>query len=157
MFFSLLSFKVWFIRLKFKIYKMEPWLSIVCPFWFTSTGYFWNLEMLLLTECASHISISFLHSAAVHVHIHMSLLWWLLLLQSCATESSGSSSHKQCSISAQRPAWTVTVLQTLVPYIVMSVASVDIVISRITSSTPIMQSKLPYINTHTTLHSVHKH
>jgi len=29
-FFSLLSLKVWFIRLKFKIYKVEPWLSIVC-------------------------------------------------------------------------------------------------------------------------------
>ena len=73
-FFGLRPLKVWFIRLKFKIYKIELVIHNL-SFWLIVTGYFWNLEMLLLTECVSHISISFLYSTAVHVHKHMSLLW----------------------------------------------------------------------------------
>ncbi|XP_021937822.1 lisH domain and HEAT repeat-containing protein KIAA1468-like isoform X2 [Zootermopsis nevadensis] len=53
-------------------------------------------------------------------------------------ESSGSLSHKKSSYSDQRPAWTVTVLQTLVPYVVMFVAAVDTVLSRISSTKPIV-------------------
>ncbi|PNF39999.1 hypothetical protein B7P43_G15450 [Cryptotermes secundus] len=60
-------------------------------------------------------------------------------IKTSLSESSGSLSHRRSSCSDQRCAWSVTVLQTLVPYIVMSVAAVDTILSRITSSTPIVQ------------------
>jgi TRAP-type mannitol/chloroaromatic compound transport system permease large subunit len=68
-------------------------------------------------------------------------LLYYMYVQAFPPLSSGMLSHRKSSYSDQRPAWTVTVLQTLVPYIVMFVAVVDTVLSRITTSTPIVHSK----------------
>ncbi|KAJ9580267.1 hypothetical protein L9F63_004080, partial [Diploptera punctata] len=62
-----------------------------------------------------------------------------LIKKASPAESPVSLSHRKNTNNEQKAAWLVTVLQTLVPYIVMSVAAVDTIINRISSNTPIVE------------------
>ncbi|XP_069701255.1 RAB11-binding protein RELCH homolog [Periplaneta americana] len=128
-------------------------LALIVTFMDDEDKYFQCEELALATledmsasvvACATRVLIPVLAKWAFDLGRLQSHLLTRLLqklksqMKTCLPESPGSS-HRKNSSSDQRPAWTVTVLQTLVPYIVMSVAAVDAVISRITNGTPLVE------------------